>query len=373
MHSISSDNVYSITYNTNGGNAISPATDLTTIPSTLPTPTKEGYNFAGWYTDNAFTAPAIAGTPLTDNITLYAKWADPYTVAQVYAILDSDKSEVNAYVQGIVTAITEVSTLYGNATYAIGDTKDATQTLSIYRGNYLANAKFTAENQLKVGDQVVVYGKMMDHSTGGYQLGQGNYIYKLTSAAGKETTTLSWSATTCKVQIGATNTFPTLTKSHDITIKYTSSNTSVATIAIDGTITLVAAGTTTITAAIEEDATYAASSASYELTVVEVVPTGIFQLYSGELAEGEYVLVDGTNDKALKAAVAGDTRLAGEDVTIAGKRTDVNQVRSSEITASIDVPLRLYSERLLERSITINAPCPIVESLCAALDTASTK
>ena len=310
------DNVYSITYNTNGGDDISPSTDVTTIPNTLPTPTKEGYNFAGWYTDVALTTLVVTGTSLTDNITLYAKWADPYTVAQVYAILDSDKSEVNAYVQGIVTAITEVSTQYGNATYAIGDTKDATQTLSIYRGNYLANAKFTAENQLKVGDQVVVYGKMMDHSTGGYQLGQGNYIYKLTSAAGKETTTLSWSATTCKVQIGATNTFPTLTKSHDITIKYTSSNTSVATIANDGSITLVAAGTTTITAAIEEDATYAASSASYELTVVEVVPTGIFQLYSGELVEGEYVLVDGAKDNALKAAVAGTTRLAGENVTI---------------------------------------------------------
>ena len=314
------DNVFSITYNTNGGNAINPATDLTTIPSTLPTPTKEGYNFAGWYTDNAFTAPAIAGTPLTDNITLYAKWADPYTVAYARTLIaaDSESAGVYAYVVGVVTAVEEISTEYGNATYSIGDTEDATEILKVYRGNYLANEKFTAADQLKKGDQVVVYGKMINHTTGGYQFAQGNYIYKLTSAAGKETTTLSWSATTCKVQIGATNTFPTLTKSHDLTtIKYTSSNTSVATIANDGTITLVAAGTTTITAEIKEDATYAASSASYELTVVEVVSTGIFQLYSGELAEGEYVLVDGTNDKALKAAVAGDTRLAGEDVTIA--------------------------------------------------------
>lgn len=314
------DNVFSITYNTNGGNAISPATDLTTIPSTLPTPTKEGYNFAGWYTDNAFTAPAIAGTPLTDNIMLYAKWADPYTVAYARTLIaaDSESAGVYAYVAGVVTAVEEISTEYGNATYSIGDTEDATEILKVYRGNYLANEKFTAADQLKKGDQVVVYGKMINHTTGGYQFAQGNYIYKLTSAAGKETTTLSWSATTCKVQIGATNTFPTLTKSHDLTtIKYTSSNTSVATIANDGTITLVAAGTTTITAEIEENATYAASSASYELTVVEVVSTGIFQLYSGELAEGEYVLVDGTNDKALKAAVAGDTRLADEDVTIA--------------------------------------------------------
>ena len=315
------DNVFSITYNTNGGNAISPATDLTAIPSTLPTPTKEGYNFAGWYTDAALTTPVVTGTPLTDNIILYAKWTDPYTVAYARTLIaaDLENAGVYAYVVGVVTAVEEISTEYGNATYSIGDTEDATEILKVYRGNYLANEKFTAADQLKKGDQVVVYGKMINHTTGGYQFTQGNYIYKLTSATGKETTSLSWSATTCKVQIGATNTFPTLTKSHDITIKYTSSNTSVATIANDGTITLVAAGTTTITAAIEEDDTYAASSASYELTVVEVVPTGIFQLYSGELKEGEYVLVDGANDKALKASVAGSTRLAGEDVTIADK------------------------------------------------------
>ena len=313
------DNVYSITYNTNGGDEISPTTDVTTIPNVLPTPTKEGYNFAGWYIDAALTTSVVTGTELTSNVTLYAKWADPYTVSYARELIDADveSAGVYAYVAGVVTAIDEISTDYGNATYSIGDTEDATEILKVYRGNYLANEKFTAADQLKVGDQVVVYGKMINHATGGYQFTQGNYIYKLTSATGKETTSLSWSATTCKVQIGATNTFPTLTKSHDITIKYTSSNTSVATIANDGTITLVAAGTTTITAAIEENETYAPSSASYELTVVEVVPTGIFQLYSGELAEGEYVLVDGTNDKALKAAVAGDTRLAGEDVTIA--------------------------------------------------------
>ncbi len=313
------DDVYSITYNTNGGNTISPTTDETTIPNVLPTPSKEGYNFAGWYTDEALTIPVVTGTALTSDITLYAKWADPYSVAYARTLIDADveSAGIYAYVAGVVTAVEEINTVYGNATYSIGDTEDATETLKVFRGNYLNNVQFTEENQLKVGDQVVVYGKMINHTTGGYQFSQGNYIYKLTSAAGKETTSLSWSATTCKVQIGETNTFPTLTKSHDITIKYTSSHPSVATIANDGTITLVAAGTTTITAAIEEDETYAPSSASYVLTVVEVVPTGIFRLYSGELTEGEYVLVDGAKDKALKAAVANTTRLAGEDVAIA--------------------------------------------------------
>jgi len=46
---------------------------------TLPSPTKTGYTFAGWYSDSALTKHVGAGgakyTP-TSNITLYAKWVD---------------------------------------------------------------------------------------------------------------------------------------------------------------------------------------------------------------------------------------------------------------------------------------------------------
>ena len=83
---------YSITFNTNGGSPVQ--TQWVTSGSklsSLPTTTKEGYTFAGWYTDEALTQPFSADTAITKNTVLYAKWtedADPnpddgVTVGQV--------------------------------------------------------------------------------------------------------------------------------------------------------------------------------------------------------------------------------------------------------------------------------------------------
>lgn len=72
--------IYSITYNTNGGTTI-PATSGTTLPDPLPTTTKTGYTFDGWYTDEGCTQAATAGAAITQNTTLYAKWTiNQYTV-----------------------------------------------------------------------------------------------------------------------------------------------------------------------------------------------------------------------------------------------------------------------------------------------------
>ena len=80
---------------------------------------------------------------------------------------------------------------------------------------------------------------------------------------------LSWSESSFEATIGASNSFPALTNAYKVSVTYTSSDTDVATIASDGTITLVAAGTTAITASSAATSTYSASSASYALTVVK--------------------------------------------------------------------------------------------------------
>lgn len=43
-------------------------------------PTKTGHAFKGWYTDKALTTPFDFKTPITKDITLYAKWVREYTV-----------------------------------------------------------------------------------------------------------------------------------------------------------------------------------------------------------------------------------------------------------------------------------------------------
>lgn len=80
---------------------------------------------------------------------------------------------------------------------------------------------------------------------------------------------LVWSASSFEATIGASNDFPVLTNTYELSISYSSSDTSVATIDTDGTITLVAAGTTSIMATSEATSTYSAGGASYALTVIK--------------------------------------------------------------------------------------------------------
>ena len=42
-------NTYTLNYNVNGGNYISPTTESYNVSKTLPTPTRSGYTFDGWY------------------------------------------------------------------------------------------------------------------------------------------------------------------------------------------------------------------------------------------------------------------------------------------------------------------------------------
>ena len=74
MENVYNTTGYTITYNTNGGNAISSISNATKLPNPLPTPQKNGYDFVGWYTNTGLTIPATPGAALTGNITLYAKW-----------------------------------------------------------------------------------------------------------------------------------------------------------------------------------------------------------------------------------------------------------------------------------------------------------
>lgn len=68
---------YTVTYNANGhGSTPTQLTNVTKLPSTFPTLSAPGYTFGGWYTDSALTVKAVAGSSISSNITLYAKWTE---------------------------------------------------------------------------------------------------------------------------------------------------------------------------------------------------------------------------------------------------------------------------------------------------------
>ena len=70
--------VYTITFNSNDGTSVAPqninAGEKLTEPT--PAPTKEGFTFDGWYEDSTFSKKFDFNTPITDNMTLYAKWTE---------------------------------------------------------------------------------------------------------------------------------------------------------------------------------------------------------------------------------------------------------------------------------------------------------
>lgn len=67
---------YTVTFNSNGGSAVSSISGQAWSSFVMPIPTKSGMSFAGWYTDEGltklYTNPVIPAA----NLTLYAKWTD---------------------------------------------------------------------------------------------------------------------------------------------------------------------------------------------------------------------------------------------------------------------------------------------------------
>ena len=76
----------SVTFNTNGGNNIASQTiEKGAKLSNVPTPTKDGFEFDGWYTDSNLTTAFNIQNAINEDTTLYAKWnaIDPTSIVTI--------------------------------------------------------------------------------------------------------------------------------------------------------------------------------------------------------------------------------------------------------------------------------------------------
>lgn len=108
-------------------------------------------------------------TPKTVSVTV----TKALTVAEALALTSGE-----AYVKGIVSTVTEVSTQHGNATYRISDDGTTENEMIVYRGKYLENAAFTSADQIQVGYEVIVKGTLSVYNNA-TQLATGNYLVSL--------------------------------------------------------------------------------------------------------------------------------------------------------------------------------------------------
>ena len=103
-------NTYTVTFNTDGGSAVDSQTVNYNSTATTPTePTKEGYTFAGWYTDADCSTEYNFTASVTGNITLYAKWT-------VEVITDWDTLSVK------LNSGTDVGNIYVSGDFEIAST-----------------------------------------------------------------------------------------------------------------------------------------------------------------------------------------------------------------------------------------------------------
>ena len=310
---------YTITYETNGGSAVSSTTG-TKLPNPLPTTTKTGYTFAGWYTNSNLITAATAGATINADITLYAKWTPTqYTITYNGLEGATHNNPTNYTIESETITFTAPServgynfTSWNPSSITKGSTGNKTITaqwtakdLTNYRtscGSAATLVSIALSGQTttyNVGDSFSFDGTCTatyddestktvtptsvsspDMSTAGTKTVTVSYTegdktvtttYEITVNVVKTATSLSWSAATYTATIASpSNEFPTLTINPDAikeSITYSSSNETVATIDAAGNIRLLAAGTTTITASYAGDEDYAAAEDAYDLTV----------------------------------------------------------------------------------------------------------
>ena len=109
----------------------------------------------------------------------------PYTCADAIHYVKSlgqAESENEVYVKGFITSITdEFTTQHGTASFVMSDTKEGTNEFTFWRCPYLGNKKFVnGDTQIKVGDEVIIYGKVVNYKGNTPETVQGAaFLYSL--------------------------------------------------------------------------------------------------------------------------------------------------------------------------------------------------
>lgn len=129
-------------------------------------------------------------TPATGEAKGSGTQADPYNAAAANKAaegLKEGEEKKDVYVSGIISQIKELSTEFGNATFYISDDgKTEGSQFYVFRALYLNGAKFTTNDQIKVGQKVVVKGSLVNFKGNTPELAQGGQVV---SIEGNGTTT----------------------------------------------------------------------------------------------------------------------------------------------------------------------------------------
>ena len=145
------------------------------VPSPYDVPTQPG----GGGQDGDYAAAAGSGT-----------LADPYNATAILKLTTSLASGAESadqyYFKGKIVSISEeFGTQYGNATFYISDDGTATNQFYVFQALYLGNKRYSSGTNIKVGDEVVIHGKVTNYRGNTPETVKGSaYVYSINGETG---------------------------------------------------------------------------------------------------------------------------------------------------------------------------------------------
>ena len=364
--------------------------------NTLPEPTKSGYDFGGWYKENSLTNAATdIDNEAWGNVTYYAKWTEESDCIDLTQFGVQYKSGSNprylyAYTDN---TFTNKYIIEADDSNTQGITFSSTDSLYLYlkNGKYATISASSTSTSAEFGDVTKVQFDFRIHSSGTRTLTLDVYVgdtkigdvsqnvtdqtwytktidispaingrVKIINTAGSSNQSvdlnniqicqlpctdaeLAYAVTTINKGTSDASFTNTLTNPHGVTVSYTSSNPSVATVnATTGAVTIVGLGGTTITASAERQEIsgdkYCADEVSYTLYVASTS-------YCDLLAYG---IQNGSHD-AIPASVGTITTTGGGSSDGYVKLSDDGKyftvtAKSGSFAAGDKVSVRVYNK-----------------------------
>ena len=219
-----------------------------------------------------FVLPVASGTTLSSaTVKLGDKEAISFGASQTLEgkVYNVKKTQAATLVTAITLNKTETSIEVGSTeTLSVTAVAPDNATDKTYTWKTSDASKATVDQDGKVtavaAGTVTIYAEANDGSNV-----KGNCTVTVSKKAGS----ISYTTTKISKLVGDAAFTNELTKVGDGSVSYASDNTAVATVATDGTVTIKGAGTANITATVADSDTYtyATTTASYELTVSQVV------------------------------------------------------------------------------------------------------
>ena len=235
---------------------------------------------------------------------------DPFTVAEGIAKCKENGTTAGGpwVVKGIISKVTTWDSRYPNVQYWISDDgvgSSTSNSIQCYRGRYLENADVTAENvgEFAVGTTATVTGNLVNYQNSTPEFAAGNYPLSLVAqSTGDIDVTFE---PDILFAVGDTGTFTASTEAANPSYAFSSDDSSIMSVAADGSFEALAAGKVNVTVNVTSDDGNGEKSVLIEVAAVKSVS----EIYA--IAEG-LVSPDTTEEHYKTSGVISSTDADGK-------------------------------------------------------------